>query len=163
MSYIQEAFLIAVLERFSPKLKQQAIAPKKVYAIDQGFCNFIGFRLSEDRGRILENVVCIELLRKKARNQGMELYYWKNHLQNEVDFVIKKGRKVAQLIQVCYDISDPTTKEREIKALLKASEELGCRDLLVITSEKEGEETIDGKRITYVPLWRYLLQGTAEG
>lgn len=163
VSYIQEAFLIAVLERFSPKLKQQAIAPKKVYAIDQGFCNFIGFRLSEDRGRILENVVCIELLRKKARNHGMELYYWKDHQQNEVDFVIKKGRKVAQLIQVCYDISDPTTKEREIKALLKASEELGCRDLLVITSEKEGEETIDGKRITYVPLWRYLLQGTAEG
>lgn len=158
VSYLVDAFIIAVLERFSPKLKAQAIAPKKVYTIDQGICNFISFRLSKDIGKIYENIVCIELLRKKAINQSLSIHYWKNLQQEEVDFVIKKRTKVAQLIQVCYDISAAGTKEREIKALLKAGEELRCKDFLIITGEKEGVETVKGKKIKYIPLWKWLIK-----
>lgn len=157
VSYIKDAFLILVLERFSPKLKQQVIAPKKVYAIDQGFCNFISFKLSKNLGKIFENIVCIELFRKKAINYNMEVYYWKDHQQREVDFVVKQGLKVKQLIQVCYDIEDYDTKKRELKALLKASKELKCKNLLIITEDKEGEETIKNKKIKYIPLWKWLL------
>jgi len=165
VSYLGEAYLIIVLERYSPKLKQQIIAPKKVYAIDHGFCNFISFRLSKDIGRIFENIVCIELLKKKAKDYRLEIYYWKNHQQNEVDFVVKEGLKVKQLIQVCYDISDLETKEREIKGLLRASKELRCKNLLVITDDYEKEENIKDKdknksyKIKFIPLWKWLLVG----
>ncbi len=157
VSYIQKAFLIIVLERFSPKLKQQIIAPKKIYVIDQGFCNFISFRVSKDLGRIFENIVCIELLRKKVINPKLDIYYWRNHQQNEVDFVLKEGNKINQLIQVCYDLQDQNTKEREIKALIKASEELRCKKLLIITMDKDEEERIGNKKIKYISLWKWLL------
>lgn len=156
VEYLKEAFLIIILERFSPKLKQQVIAPKKVYNIDQGFCNFISFRLSKDIGKLIENIVCVELFRKKSINQGLEIYYW-NSLQVEVDFVIKEKQKIKQLIQVCYDLSNTGTKEREIKSLLKASKELKCNDLLIITDNLETEEIVENKRIKYVPLWKWLL------
>ena len=157
VSYIKEAFLIVILERFSPKLKQQAIAPKKVYASDHGFCNFVSFRLSKDIGKIFENIVCIELLRKKAVNNNIEVYYWKDHQQSEVDFVVKQGLKIKQLIQVCYNLDNIKIREREIKALLKASKELKCKNLLIITSDKEEDETVENRKIKYIPLWKWLL------
>ncbi len=163
IDYVKEAFLIIVLERFSPKLKQQVIAPKKVYSIDHGFCNFISFRLSKSIGKIFENIVCVELLRKKGLNHdNIKIYYWKNPQQKEVDFVVKKGIKVEQLIQVCYDIDDIKTKERDIGALLEASKELRCKNLLIITVDKEGEEEVSKlgvkRKIRFMPLWKWLLK-----
>lgn len=157
VGYLREAFLIVVLERFSPKLKQQVIAPKKVYAIDQGFCNFISFRLSKDFGKIFENIVCIELLRKQATTHGLEIYYWKDHQHSEVDFVVKEGQTVKQLIQVCYDVGAETTRQRELKSLVKASKELKCRNLLVITENYEAEETVGERKVKFIPLWKWLL------
>ena len=72
----------------------------------------------------------------------MEIYYWKNQRHEEVDFLVKVGQKVKQLIQVCWNINEYKTKERELKALLKASREVKCRDLLVITEDYEAEEEI---------------------
>jgi len=158
VEYLKEAFLVLVLERFSPKLKQQIIAPKKAYAIDHGFCNFVSFRLSQDLGRVFENIVCVELLREKAKDYSMGVYYWKGLRQEEVDFVVKKGVKIDSLIQVCYNIDDATAKEREVKALLNASNELRCNNLIVITAGREGEETIKSKKVKYFPLWKWLLR-----
>ena len=100
----------------------------------------------------------MELFRRKSYIQSdIEIYYWKNAQQEEVDFVIKE-LKVKQLIQVCYDLSDKETKEREVKALIKGSVELRCKDLLVITNDYEKEEKIGGKKISYIPLWKWLLK-----
>ncbi len=160
VGHLREAFLIVVLERYSPKLKQQGLAPKKVYAIDHGLCNVVGFRLSKDRGRLFENIVCIDLLRR--RETDTEIYYWKDAQQNEVDFIVRRGRKVAQLIQVCCEPGEPAVWEREMKALLKAAEELGCADLLVITAEHDAVEQVRwhdlSRKVRFVPLWRWLLE-----
>ena len=129
--------------------------PRKVYCIDTGIINALLPKFSENIGRFYENLVALDLKRK-----GKEVYYWKSSKHEEVDFVIKQGLKVKQLIQVCYDISDPDTKKREFKALLKASEELKCNNLLVITEDKEGIETIKKKKIKFIPLWKWLLQKT---
>lgn len=157
VSYLKQAFVVITLERFSPKLKQQFIAPKKVYSIDHGFCNFLSFRLSESIGRIFENIICIDLFRRKTKPRE-DIYYWKNPQQEEVDFVVKEGIKIKQLIQVCYDVQDYSTKEREVRALLKASKELKCKNLLVITADTETEEKIDSRKIKYIPLWKWLLE-----
>jgi len=65
--------------------------------------------------------------------------------------------RIKQLIQVCYDIEDFSTREREIKALLKASDELRCKNLLCITWDYEDLEVIEGKKIKFLPLWKWLL------
>jgi len=157
ISYFENAFLIFKLERFDFKLKQQFIAPKKVYSIDSGLVNSIGFKFSENKGKIIENEVALELQRKKSINVPLEIYYWKNHQQNEVDFVIKKDKKIEQLIQVSYINSKEEIKEREVNALLKASKELRCNNLIVISWDYEAEEKVKNKKIKFVPLWKWLL------
>jgi len=108
----------------------------------------------------MENIVFLELERRKI--PAMELFYWKNIQQEEVDFVVKEKQMVKQLIQVCCSIDDRDTKEREIRSLLKTSKELKCKKLIMITEEYKGESEeewfgIKGK-IIYIPLWKWLLE-----
>lgn len=158
LSYLEEAYLIFLLNRFSYKPIEIEKSDKKVYVPDVGIISNLSFKITQDYGHIYENLVAIESLRKISFNPNTEIYYWKNIYHEEVDFVIKQGLKVKQLIQVCYNIDDYDTKKREIKALLKASKELKCKNLLVITQDKEGEEKIENKKIKYVPLWKWLLE-----
>ncbi len=158
ISYLENAFLTFRLERFDFKLKQQFIAPKKVYCIDSGLMNSIGFKFSENRGKVIENEVALELQRRKAKENSFEVYYWKDYQQNEVDFVIKKDKKIESLIQVSYINSKEEIKERETNALLKASKELKCKNLMVITWDYETDEKFEGKIIKFVPLWKWLLE-----
>lgn len=157
ISYLQDAYLIYIIERFSPKLKQQIIAPKKVYCIDTGIINRISPGSSEKLGKMMENIVLIELLRRKSYwYEDMEVYYWKDYQQHEVDFVVIG--KEDQLIQVCYNIEEFNTREREIRSLLKASREIACKKLLVITWDYEDEIEVENRRIEFIPLWRWLLR-----
>src|SRR3989344_9703018 len=117
-------------------------------------------KFSKDMGRLYENAVFLELRRRQKSDQ--DIFYWKNQQHEEVDFVIKQDLSVYQLIQVCYDVDDYDTKKREIKALYKASNELRCRNLIIITEGKEGTETYHGKKIHYVPLWEWLLSGAGQ-
>ncbi len=73
-------------------------------------------------------------------------------------FVLKHATKIDKLIQVCYNISDINTKEREIKSLLIASEELNCNNLEIITWDYEAEEKYKDKTIKFIPLWKWLLE-----
>jgi len=156
-SHLEEAGLVFFLKRFSFKIREQEKSPRKAYSIDTGLANAVGFRFSQDSGRVAENAVAIELKRKCALDPSMEAYYWKNPQHEEVDFVIKEGPKVRQLVQVCWDVGGYGTKEREVRALLKAGRELKCKDLLVITGDHEGEERAKGKKITYKPIGKWLL------
>ncbi|MEO0202978.1 MAG: ATP-binding protein [candidate division WOR-3 bacterium] len=159
INYLETAFLFFELERFSPKLKQQILAPKKIYCIDSGIINTIAFKLSENIGKLMENLVAIELLRKKSYwFDNWEIYYFKDYQQNEVDFVIKEGLEIKQLIQVTYASNKDETEKREIKALLKASELLKCKDLLIITWDYEDEINVENKTIKCIPLWKWLLK-----
>ncbi len=158
ISYLEDSFLILKLERFSFKLKQQFLAPKKIYCIDNGIVNITGFRFSENFGKLMENSVAIELQRKKSLNPLIEIYYWKDYQQNEVDFVIKERTNIKQLIQVTYADNKNEIKEREIRALIKASRELKCNNLLILTKDYEAEEIVEGKKVKFIPLWKWLLQ-----
>jgi len=155
---LESSYLFFILERYSPKLKQQIIAPKKIYCIDNGLVNTISFKTTERHGKLMENLVAIELLRKKNYwYNDLEFFYWKDHQQNEVDFVLKEGLQVKQLIQVTYISSKREIDRREIKALVKASDELKCKNLIVITWNYEDKLNINNKTIKYIPLWKWLL------
>lgn len=158
VSYLEEAYLIFQLSKFSFKPAQVQRSSKKAYIIDTGLVNYLSTKSTQDEGLFFENAVALGLMRQKAFNMFDEFYYWKSDRQKEVDFAIKRDREIVQLIQVCYDLSDNKTKRRETSALLKASKELKCQDLLIITSDKEGQEKIKNKTIKYKPLWKYLLK-----
>ena len=155
---LEQAYLIKMVERFSPKLKESIIAPKKVYCIDTGIIGVASFRLSENTGKIMENTVAVELLRRKSYQQSdKEIFYWKDYQGKEVDFVIKEGTSVKELIQVTYASGRDEIEGREIKSLIKASNELKCKNLEIITWDYEDEMKIDGKTIRCIPLWKWLL------
>jgi len=109
-------------------------------------------------GKKMENCVFLELLRKTNKNPLLDFYYWRDNQGREVDFVIKRGMEVKQLIQVTYASSKDEVDKREIKGLLKASELLKCKNLLVITWDYEAIEETKGKQIKFVPLWKWLVK-----
>ena len=154
-TYFTVARLIFFVPKFSFSVREQILNPKKVYCMDTGLRNIVSFKFSEDLGRIMENVVFLNLL---FRNKDKEIYYWRDKQQREVDFVLKSGLEIEQLIQVTYASGEEEIEVREKKALVKASEELNCEDVQVITWDYESEEEFKGRRIKFTPLWKWLLE-----
>ena len=134
--YLNEPYLFFYLPRFNNKLKLMNKAPKKVYVVDNGFVQSTAFNLSENLGCLLENQVFVELLRR-GYIPGKTLFYYRTRNDKEIDFVTRKGAKVEQLIQVCYDMTSEKTRKRELDALVEAAEELHCDNLLVITNSQQ--------------------------
>lgn len=157
VTYLEEAYLIFTVERFSYKLKRTIIAPKKIYCVDNGIMGEISPEPMNNRGRLMENTVAVELL-KNSRNSWSEVFYWKDYQGREVDFVIKNNREIVKLIQVTFATSREAIQERELRSLISASDELRCDNLLVITWDYESSTEVQGKKIVFVPLWRWLLK-----
>jgi len=156
--YLEDTFILFFLKRFSYKFREQEKSPRKVYAIDVGLANTVGFRFSQNMGRLAENLVFLELKRKEMLGSNLEIYYWKDVNHREVDFLIKEDLKVRQLIQVCWEVNRPDTKNREIRSLLKAMKEFNLEEGLIITDDYKAEENIQGKKINYIPLWEWYLK-----
>ena len=161
-NYLEEVYLLFMVKRFDYKTREQDKSPRKVYSIDTGLCNTVGFRFTENLGKLAENAVFLSLKRKQSVSPMMEIYYWKDEHHREVDFLIKDGLKVTELIQVCWDIDNEKTKNRELRSLLKAMREFEIKNSVVVTGEHEGTETIEDKLIEYVPLWKWLLVNEAS-
>lgn len=151
LNYLEEAYLIFQVNPFSFKVKEQIKQARKIYCIDSGLINSFAPKVTPDRGKLIENLVFLELRRRQK-----EVYFY-TQPNYEVDFVIKEGLKISQLIQVCFSLADTNTRKREIKALVKASDKLKCDNLVVITWDQEGSEGKDSKEIRFIPLWKWLL------
>ena len=157
INFIEDSFFMFSISIFSYKIKDRMQYPKKNYFIDNVFLSKISNNFSNNYGRFYENLVAINLLKKE-----IEFFYWKNEKNEEVDFVVKKGKKVEELIQVCYDLKNTGTFDREIRALLKASKDLSCKNLVVINKNKE--EVLEKEwfgikgKIKFVPLWKWCLE-----
>ena len=155
VSYIEDAYLIFQIFPFSRKIKYQLMQPKKIYCIDTGMVEFLNPGSIDSLGKNMENMVLVDLLRRYSKEN---VYFYQTPQQHEVDFVLKKGLIVKQLIQVTYASDRDEIEKREIKSLIKASNELNCKDLLIITWDYEDEIRKDNKIVRYIPLWKWLLQ-----
>ncbi len=151
MSYMVEAYLLYAVPIYSPSLKIQSANPKKIYCIDTGLRNAVSFKFSEDIGRLAENAVFAELKRHKQ-----EIYYWKNNV-NEVDFIVKEELRPVEAIQVCWNLDEERTKKREIRAICSAMKNLDLDRGIIITEDKEAVEETDGKKIYFIPMWKWFL------
>jgi hypothetical protein len=156
VAYLNEAYLTSTLELFTYKTKERHRQNKKSYAIDTGLRNSVSFSFSADAGRIMENAVYVELLRR-----GKETYYWKNDKGQEVDFLTWENAKCSQLIQACQDAKETKTMQREEKSLAAAMNALGQKTGTIITEKEEKTKNIPEGEIRYVPLWKWLLEKDA--
>ena len=153
LSYLEEIELIFFVPLFSYSLKVQQVNPKKIYAIDNGLRNAVSFIFSQDYGRLLENLVFVELKRR-----GNEVYYYKG--KRECDFLIKEGSKISQAIQVVENLNKENM-EREIEGLAEAMEKFNLNQGLILTKDDEREIKVKLKKkivkIKTVPIWKWLL------
>ncbi len=148
--YLQNTYLFQYLPRFNNKLKLMNKADRKCYVVDNGYILARAFELSSNLGRLLENMVFLELLKKGYNLKMHELFYYRSRNDKEVDFVCRKGVTIQQLIQVCYDISSPKTRKREIDSLIECAEELKVNRLLIITWDQDETLEKDGYTIEVI-------------
>jgi predicted AAA+ superfamily ATPase len=157
--YLENSFLCFTVSRFAYSLKKQIHSSKKIYFIDQAIAKTVGYRFSEDQGRMLENIVFLQLKR-----QDFEIYFHKE--DKECDFVIREGYQISQAIQVTVSLSDPKTKKREIEGLLEALTMYDLSKGLIITEDEDFTEIheVGGKRyhIQIVPCWKWLLEAETD-
>ncbi|MFH1416309.1 MAG: ATP-binding protein [Elusimicrobiota bacterium] len=151
--YLESTFMFSELPRFSHSVKDTHSKVKKIYVIDNGLMEAVGYSSSQDIGRMYENLVFMELKRRKK-----EIYYYKDNAGKEVDFIIREGRKVKECIQVCFNIDDIKTQKRETSSLIRAMEKFNLAEGKIITCEKEDAVNEKGKNIKIIPLWKWLLE-----
>jgi len=156
LKYVEDVYLLFPVEIFSYSIKDRKQYPRKIYVIDTGLINALD--IDTNMGRLLENLVYIELLRRSKYKNDFQIYYWRDRQQREVDFVIIKGIDVKELIQVSYASSYDEVNKREINGLLKAGKELGCRNLKVITWDYDDIKEYDNLEIVFEPIWKWLLK-----
>lgn len=153
--YLENSYLNFLINRYDPSVKRQMLFNKKTYAIDQGMVRAIGFRPSDDRGRMLENVVFIELKRR-----GCDVYFHRQ--QKECDFLIRKGTRIVEAIQVCQQMTDADTQKREYAGLVEAMQYADLTQGLILTEDTFADDSVeaDSKHYTIAirPIWWWLLQ-----
>lgn len=160
VDYLSEAYLVQLVEKYSPKPKEVANSPKKVYIIDTGLINTISHSITENFGRLMENMVYLDLMRRRSSDRVLEIYYWKDYQNREIDFILRRGKKIDSLIQVTNASGGDEVEKRERRSLLRGAEILKCRDLKIITWDYEEEEIIDNRKIEFIPIWKWLLDLT---
>ena len=156
LGYLTEAYLIFPLRRHSTKAGMRLRSSKKTYVVDNGFVTAKAVQHSPNTGKLMENLVFTELV-KKGNQPGRELFYYKTRNDREIDFVLKNGYQVVELIQVCYDTTPPDVEQREVKALAEAGKELDVTKLSVLTWNENHIVEKDGMTIHFKPLWEWLL------
>ena len=161
INYLEEAYLLFSLLRYSPKSIERIKSPRKVYAVDNGFVTAKAIQHSPDKGKLMENLVFTELV-KRGMKPNRELFYYKTRNNREVDFVIKKGNEVSELVQVCYQALTSNIEQREVKALVEAGKELNVSKLSVLTWNEKRVVRKDNLDIQFRPLWEWLLEETSE-
>ncbi|NNM58518.1 MAG: ATP-binding protein [Legionellales bacterium] len=154
--FLESAYLIFTVDRYTFSVADQAVAPKKNYGIDTSLMQAIGFSFSKNSGKYLENIVYLEL-RRRARNiYTIYYYHTKNNL--EVDFCLRKGKNIVQLIQVAEHLDVDKTREREMRALITAMSELKLTEGWIITLDKTDSIKVDGLVIHCISIVSWLLQ-----
>jgi hypothetical protein len=155
VGYLEDSYLLFTLQRFSPSIKQQQISPKKIYCIDNGLAQAVAFHISENTGPYLENLVFLHL-----RRSHRDIYYYLTQTNKEIDFLIRDGLTNYHLIQVCANLDHEKTRQREIRALTEAMEELNVSVGYILTENQQEDLQVSNGKIHILPVYQWLIQNT---
>jgi len=150
VSAFENSLTFFFLQKFDYSIKKQIQNPQKAYCIDNGFLSALGFRFSDNEGKLLENLVAIELKRRSK-----DIFYFSD--SKECDFVTRNGRKITSAIQVTWKLT-PENRQREIAGLIEAMSKFNLKKGLIITNDQEENITVHGKKIAVKPAWKWLLE-----
>lgn len=150
VSYFEDTYMLFTIPRFDYSLRKMIVNPKKVYSVDNGFSIKNSVSFFDDRGRLFENLVFINL-----RNKHKEIFYFQEN--NECDFLIREGMGVVKAIQACYELNEEN-KDREINGLLEAMKKFKLKEGLILTYNQDDKFMIKDKIIKAIPLWKWLLE-----
>jgi hypothetical protein len=150
VEYLENSWLVFTVNVYDYSVKRQQIAPKKIYVIDTGLANAVGFAFSANTGRLLENLVFLAL-----RRQTPDIYYYRSPAEYEVDFYLPATR---QLIQVTQSLAASAVREREVRALAEAMRTLELAHGLILTDANAAPIEIDGLTIEVRSVAQWLLE-----
>ncbi|MDO8872028.1 MAG: ATP-binding protein [Methanoregula sp.] len=150
INYVKQVFLLSELRNFNYSLRKQLVSDIKYYAIDTGFVNAVSFSFSENIGRLYENVVFNELVRR-----GKSIFFL-NENDKECDFIVREGTGITGAYQVCYDLNERNA-QREIAGLVMACKKFDLNEGYIITESTFRTVTEDGVRIRIIPITGFLL------
>ncbi|OYX09681.1 MAG: hypothetical protein B7Z16_18565, partial [Algoriphagus sp. 32-45-6] len=152
LDYLGQSYLFFYLKKFDYSLKKQIMNSRKVYAIDPAVSNRLGFRFSENRGRVLETIIFLQLLRMKQ-----DVFYHSG--KKECDFIVQEGLTVTQAIQVVHELNE-TNLKREVEGLLEAMTAYGLDKGILITADNQLKSGTITDQIEVIPVWKWLLSHT---
>lgn len=155
VAYLKEAYMLIGIQKYSQKSRRRVVQ-EKIYSVDVAMMDrrenaFAG----ENLGHRLETIVAIHLIRK-CKMEDCDVYYL-NDRSGECDFIVCKGNKAVQAIQVSYDIAVEKTHKREINGLLLAARQTGCDNLLLLTDHESGTVNESGHQINIQPVYEWSL------
>lgn len=148
LCYLEDAFFIIIHDKFSYSPRKRIMNPKKIYLLDTGF-TFLSTDFSENKGKLMENVVAVELFRRQN-----ESFYYKD--RQECDFIVKRNAKPEMAIQVCWQLNARNEK-RELQGLVAAMNALDIPEGIILTYDEEKTMEYYGRKIKILPVWKWLL------
>lgn len=153
---LQDVFMVNYVREYSKSFKKSEYSKSKVYLFDTAYIHFLATE-SDDLGRVLENLVFIELFRREKNIENKTIFYYKSKNNKECDFVITKKDKINEAVQATYELNEGN-REREISGLLSAMEFFRLNKGLILTNDQEEELIKDNKKIVIKPVWKWLLE-----
>lgn len=157
LAHLEDSFLLFTLTVASPSIRARQVNPRKCYPVDPALAAAVSFRASGDVGHLLETAVYLEL-----RRRGQSLGYVVTRSGYEIDFLAEDLKGSRELVQVCADMEDPATRQRELRAVEEGMKETLCERATVVTLREESSLEIGGQPVRVVPAWRWLLEPQAQ-
>jgi uncharacterized protein len=152
LEWFEDAFFLFTVRLFDASLARSNANPKKIYCVDHALVTSVASGVLVNSGHLLENLVFVGLRRVTS-----EIHYYRTRNGGEVDFVARLRDRTRVLVQVCESRADPRTRKRELAALCDAMAELDLQSATIVTRNEEEEIDVDGRRVSVVPAWRFLL------
>ncbi len=149
LGYAEESYLLYSLRKYDPSVRKQLANPRKMYCLDTGLVSAVSFQFSENKGRLMENLVYTTL-----RRRGEEVFYHRRN--HECDFITRVKRRITGAIQVTASMKDATARKREVAGILEALRDYGLKEGLIITEDESDILESEGRRIKIIPLYEWL-------
>lgn len=156
LDYFEDAYLLFSVPIFDFSARKRQMNPKKIYAVDPGIVVSYSIKPNYEQAARLENAVFLHLRGQRNRR----IFYHKTPSGKEIDFVVEEESGEIQLIQVSVEMSQETTRRREIDALVEASSELGLEKATIVTFDMQESVEIDGLEIEILPFWKWALESS---
>ncbi|HAJ95083.1 MAG TPA: hypothetical protein DCP02_02505 [Actinobacteria bacterium] len=150
LEYLKETYLVLKINYFDYSFIRQKAHPYKIYSIDPGLYNAVSFKFSKNSGRVFENIIFLTL-----RKNGLEIFYWKDKKGREVDFMIRQGGEIINLINACWELNSDNEK-RETDTLLSAMKRYDLDEAMIITSGYSKSIEIENKKIIVKNIFELL-------